>query len=438
MGQLALLAAMAGFLLYYTGLTRAKNCGHGATLVLLGTVFALIGFWVGGFAVEMGGVGDAHAAITRMEAMPLDRGTLDHELGLPAMDHHWGLMGSEGFFLETATGSSAPLWMPFLLQAGLLVLAAGAAMGGWLERGRLTAAAVGAFLLGVLLEPLIGNWTWGGGWLAQLGAQGDLGHGLVDQAGAGVVHEVGGTLALVAAMVLGPRHRRFGPNGANLLAAHNIPFVVVGASILLLALTAANTLGAAPHGLAGMVNTLLAASGGVAAAFFFRSRRPMVLPIRLTRGLLAGAVAISAGSGLVDPWAAFVIGGVAGLLANGIVGFLEHRRIDDPANVFAVHGVGGIWGLLSVGLLASGTLGDGVNGVKGPVRGMLDGFPDQLGAQAIGAGVIFLVVVLAGYVGLTLVQKIIGARVPVADEVAGLDFAQTGAPGYQGDGEDEE
>jgi len=202
------LGSIGGFLLYFCGLTRAKNCGHTSTLLLVGVAFSLIGYWMGGFAVETGGIGDSHAALAE-PLLPAERSALDHELGPVIGGHHWGLMGSSGFFLatdESVLNGTASL---FLTQAALLALAVAAALGAALERGRLLPMAVGAFLIGAVIYPLLANWVWGGGWLAEMGREFGLGHCFDDLAGASVVHETAGTLALVIALVLGPRHGRF-------------------------------------------------------------------------------------------------------------------------------------------------------------------------------------------------------------------------------------
>jgi len=438
------LISLGGFLLYQSGLIRAKNVGHSATLLLIGVVFCVIGYWVGGFAVQTGGVGDAHAALPQ-SIHAATRSDLDHELGFMAPGgHHLGLMGSSGFFLTCdSTNSTNSIAVLFLLQSAMLIIAVAAALGASLERARLLAMAVFAFLIGALIYPLFANWVWGGGWLAQLGHEYSLGHGLVDLAGAGVVHETAGTLALVIALVLGARTGRFGKDKKS-IPGHNMPFVLLGTVLLLISWAATNAFTnedfAAPPssiGIAGVTvtNTLLAACGGLLSSFFlagWQKRRPE--PALLCRGLLGGAVASCACSALIDAWAAFVIGGLAGLFVHGAVTFLDKRRIDDPVGAAATHGTSGVWGLLATGLFANGTSGQAYNGVQGPVCGLFYGGGwHQLAAQAIGALTGFVVVFILGYAFLILIQKILGIRVPVVEETDGLDWPQTGALGYQGE-----
>jgi len=457
LAALITLASLGGFLLYQCGLTRAKNCGHTSTLLLVGVLFGLTGYWIGGFAVQTGGIGDAHAALAQ-PFQPAEKGALDHELGPIAFGHHWGIMGSSGFFLATDDSDRGGMATLFLIQAALLAIAVAAALGAALERGRLLAMAFCAYLIGVLIYPLMANWVWGGGWLAELGREFGLGHGFVDQGGAGVVHATAGTLALIIAMALGPRYGRFGRNKpSHAIAGHNVPFIVLGSIVLLISWMAANAFSCAspapdaaspgaasvpgPSSIAGLaaINTLLAATGGMIISFIqaaWQKQRPE--PARLCRGLLGGAVASCGGAGLIDPWAAFVIGGVAGLVVQAAMGFLERKRIDDPVGAAAVHGAGGVWGVLAVGLFANGTAGNGLNGVTTPVRGLFFGGAwHQLAAQAIGCATGFVVIYVLGYASVNLIQKILGNRVSLADETGGLDLPEVGALGYQGDDEPE-
>jgi Amt family ammonium transporter len=449
LGALLTLASIGGFLLYQCGLTRAKNSAHTCMLLMVGVLFGLTGYWIGGFAVQMGGVGDSHAALS--EQLPaLERNALDHELGPVAFGHHWGLMGSSGFFLATDDPARDGIATLFLVQAALLTIVIAAALGAALERGKLLAMAFCAYLIGVLIYPLLANWVWGGGWLAELGREFGLGHGFVDVAGAGVVHETAGTLALVIAVVLGPRHGRFGRvKISNTIPGHNVPFIVLGSIVLLVSWMATNAFAATglsmnsdpsdPTEGAGLaaINTLLAATGGLVISLVqtaWQKRRPE--PARLCRGLLGGAVASCGGAALIDPWAAFVIGGIAGLLVQAAMDYLDRKRIDDPAGAAAVHGAGGAWGVLAIGLFANGSAGSGINGIVAPVRGLFFGGAwHQLAAQAIGCVTGFVVIYVLGLACVNLVHKILGIRVDLSAEASGLDLPEVGALGYQGDAE---
>jgi Amt family ammonium transporter len=440
LGELLMLAAVGGFIAYYCGLTRAKNCGHTCTILLAGAMFGVTGFWISGFAVQTGGLGDAHAALMA-PFNPTAFGGLDHELGFMTGGHHWGFMGSAGFFLSTDADTRNATALLFLTQAILLALAVVVALGGALERVRLLAMAISSFLIGALIYPLLANWVWGGGWLAEMGREFGLGHGLVDLAGAGVIHLTAGILALVFTLELGPRYGRFGRNhAATTIPGHNIPLVILGSAAILLGLTAINELASSAamglnEGLSA-TNTLLGAAGGFVATFFYSlHKRRQADPVMLCRGLIGGAVAVSAESELVEGWAAFLTGIIAAALIQATVEMLERRRIDDPVGVVAVHGTGGAWGLLAVGIFADGSSGAGINGVAGPVRGLFSHDGLQLVAQLIGCVVFMAVVFGFGWGCVSLIQKIVGIRVDVADETTGLDLPKLGVLGYQADAE---
>ena len=448
LASLMTLASVGGFLLYQCGLTRAKNCAHTSTLLVIGVAFGWIGYWAGGFAVQTGGVGDAHAALAE-SLMPAAHSGLDHELGLMVMGHHWGLMGSSGFFLISEAPARNGTAALFLNQAALLAITLAAALGAALERGRLLAMAVTAFVIGAVIYPLFANWVWGGGWLAELGREYGLGHGFVDLGGACVVHQTAGTLAFVIALVIGPRYGRFGldnkPNRA--IPGHNVPFLLLGTFLLVLAWTVANAFAfTSPIGIqmsdwAGSstglaaVNALLAAISGLLVSFLVASwRRQRPEPALLCRGLLAGVISVSGCSALIDPWAAFFIGGFAGWLVYHAMTYLVRLRLDDPVGTSAVHGAAGAWGALATGIFANGSGGYGLNGVGGPVKGLLFGGAwHQLVAQFIGCVTGFVATYILGYACLVLIQKILSLRVELADEVEGLDWSETGALGYQPD-----
>ena len=142
---------------------------------------------------------------------------------------------------------------------------------------------------------------------------------------------------------------------------------------------------------------------------------------------------------MVDPWAGFLTGCLAGLLVQFAMEQMERHHIDDPVGASAVHGAAGAWGVIATGLFANGSGGFGLNGVPQTVRGLFfGGGVHQLGAQLIGAVTGFVLVCLLGYLGFSLVQKILGNRTNLDEEIGGLDMSETGALGYQGDTEPEE
>jgi ammonium transporter, Amt family len=180
------------------------------------------------------------------------------------------------------------------------------------------------------------------------------------------------------------------------------------------------------------VNTMLASAAGAFTALVFvwySLRKPDVA--MACNGLLGGLVAVTGPCAFVSPAAAVLIGVIAGMLVVKAVSWVEMRfRIDDPVGAFAVHGVCGTWGALSLGLFADGTYGVGWNGVVGPVRGLLFGDPSQLVAQVIGVGTNILFVFPVAYGFFRLTDRFVGNRVNAEVEFTGLDSSEMGSEAY--------
>ena len=146
---------------------------------------------------------------------------------------------------------------------------------------------------------------------------------------------------------------------------------------------------------------------------------------------LAGLVAITAPCAFVNSLSAVIIGAVAGILVIVVYNFLDQKlKIDDPVGAFAVHGANGFWGVLSLGLFADGTYGDGWNGVAGTVKGLFYGDGKQFVAELIGGLTCFIFVFVVMYAFFKLSDKIVKLRVPEAVEIGGLDIPEMGVHGY--------
>jgi Amt family ammonium transporter len=325
----------------------------------------------------------------------------------------------------------------FLFSAVFMDTAATIPTGAMAERWKFSAFLIYGIFVSTLLYPLYGNWVWGGGWLAQLGANLGLGHGVVDFAGSSVVHMTGGVTGLAGILVLGPRLGRFRADGnIGAMPGHNLPMAVVGSLILAFGwfgFNAGSTLQATSPRIALIaVNTMLSSSAGALSALLyirFTMSRPDVG--MACNGLLGGLVAITAGCAFVTPAAAVLIGAAAGVLVVWSVGLLERRlRIDDPVGAFSVHGVCGAWGAIAVGLFADGSWGHGWNGVEGPVRGLLFGDARQLVAQLVGVVVNVVFVFGLSFGFFKVVERFLGNRVPPEVEYQGLDSLEMGTDAY--------
>src|SRR5947209_6878003 len=217
------------------------------------------------------------------------------------------------------------------------------------ERWKYAAFIISTFFLGAFTYPLFANWAWGGGWLANLGTNFGLGKGYCDFAGSGVVHAVGGLGALAAAMLIGPRIGKFGPDGKpRAMPGHDLVLVLTGCFILAFGWFGFNpgsTLGASGNGNLRIgsvaVNTMLAGMAGSFSAMFYMWFRYGKPDASMTgNGLLAGLVAITAPSGFTNPTCSVIIGLIAGVLVCLAVEFVDRKlKVDDPVGAISVHGV---------------------------------------------------------------------------------------------------
>ncbi|HEY7440488.1 MAG TPA: ammonium transporter [Acidimicrobiia bacterium] len=286
------------------------------------------------------------------------------------------------------------------------------------------------------IYPIFGHWIWGpNGWLATMSTP------FHDFAGSTVVHTIGGVLALTGAIALGPRlGRKFKRDGGGLPPGHNMTLAALGGVILWFGWYGFNpgsTLSAMDFEGIGRIatNTTLAACAGslVAIAYIWCRTRKFDVGISIN-GLLAGLVAITCPCYWVSPTGSIIIGAVAGAVVVLAVDFTEWIRVDDPCGAFAVHGVCGIWGTLSLGLFAVGIYGaptatgsDNSAAVTGLFYG---GGTKQLMAQLIGSATIVAATLAAGLLLMYMVKAIRILRISEDAEVLGLDIHEHGAPAY--------
>ena len=419
----------AGFAMVETGFCRAKNAAHTMSMNFMVYPLGMFAYWVCGYAIQMGGVGGIAA---------LGGGTavLNHEFTINLFGHSMGLFGLKGFFLSGDT-YDVGVFTLFLFQMVFMDTAVTIPTGAMAERWKWSSFCLFALFMGAFVYPVFGNWVWGGGWLATLGSNFGLGHGHVDFAGSSVVHMVGGVAAAAGAIVLGPRIGKFTKSGEPIaIPGHDIPLAIGGTFIL-----AFGWFGFNPGStLAGgdlrigvvAVNTMMAGTAGALSAMCFvwpKFGKPD--PGMMVNGMLAGLVAITAPCAFVNSVSAVIIGGIAGILVVVAVLFIERTlKIDDPVGAIAVHGVNGMWGVLSVGLFADGTYGDGWNGVPGTVKGLFYGDASQFAAQCIGTLTCVVWVFVVFYAFFKILDRIIGNRVSAEVELEGLDMAEMGAMGY--------
>lgn len=332
-----------------------------------------------------------------------------------------GLFGTDGFFLTTPAYDTAEtgytLEIDFAFQAMFAATAATIVSGAVAERMKFGAYVVVAIVMTGIIYPVVGAWTWGGGWVSELG--------FTDFAGSTIVHLTGGVAALVGAAFLGPRIGKFDAKTgkARAIPGHSIVLGALGTLLLFFGWFGFN--GGSVLALDGevigyvIVTTALAGgSGGTAAGIFTRLTNGKWDVAMMANGILAGLVGITAGADSVSFNMAILVGLIAGVLVAVSVKMIDSLKIDDPVGAISVHGVCGILGTLWVGLAAT----DG--GL------FFGGGAELLIAQVIGiVGVIAWVGIASAILFGTL--KAVGQlRVSEEEEIEGLDVHEHGVPGY--------
>ena len=431
----------AGFALVETGLCRAKNAGHTMAMNFMIYPLGMLGFFFCGFAFMFGGMADTQSLVNGGIGTMGGYAGLNHELGVTIGGHFFGLLGWKGFMLQGA-GYDTAAFALFLFQMVFMDTTATIPTGAAAERWKFSAFMIYGVFIGSVVYPVFGNWVWGNGWLANLGANFPaLGHGHVDFAGSSVVHMQGGVIALMFAWLIGPRHGKYNKEGklVHPIMPHSIPMVMLGTFILAFGWFGFNpgsTLAGTDLRIAVVaVNTMIAGSTATMATtlymWWFKTKKPD--PSMMCNGMLAGLVAITAPCAFVSAGGAAWIGIIAGLLVVEAVFFFDKHRIDDSVGAISVHGVNGAWGCLSIGLFADGTYGDGWNGVAGTVKGLFyGGGMGQFWAELIGVSTCFITLSVLAWIIYKIAEVTVGNRVSIEVEIEGLDVPEMGVPGYSG------
>lgn len=395
------LLMQGGFILLETGSTRMKNAGHVAGKTIFTAGLATLIYWAVGYGISFGGDSALNA-----------------------------LFGWGNFFFDPSVaageGENYPSTVFFLFQLAFAIVSLSIAWGGFAERAKLSSYVVFTIFFSAIIYPTVAHWIWGGGWLAEDGAQ--------DFAGSTVVHLTGALAAFAATVLLKPRIGKFNKDGsANEILGHNQVFTAL--SVLLLwvgwfGFNAGSTV-AIGDGFFGYVafNTMLGAgAGGVAALLISWAVSGKADITTMLNGTLAGLVAITASCAYVAPWAAVVIGLVAGVLVFYSVKFFEKIKVDDPIYALSVHGAAGIWGTLANGIFATQALAEKVGIGQG---GLIDtGSWKQLWVQFESVVVVGAFVLAVSFLVLGIMKLIIGFRVTEEQEIIGLDLSEHGAYGY--------
>ena len=305
--------------------------------------------------------------------------------------------------------------------------------GAMAERTKFSMYIVYSFFISLIIYPVEGHWTWGGGWLCNDAAESFMmttfGHVFHDFAGSAIVHSVGGVLALIGAIALGPRRGKYDANGkSRAIPGHSLILAALGVFILWMGwfgfnpgsqLAATGEVNRIAISHVFLTTNLAAAFGGIATMFvtWMKYGKPS---FSLTlNGVLAGLVGITAGCDAVDAWGAIIIGLVCGTVLVYTIEFIDRKlHIDDPVGASSVHGVCGILGTLMTGLFSVS---------EGLFYGHGWGF---LGAEAFGILIIDLWAAVTGVILFYSIKKIHGLRVSARIEDEGLDIYEHGETCY--------
>ena len=396
----------AGFGLVEAGFIRSKNVTNILMKNVLDLSFGALGYWAVGWGLAYG----------TTEFIDIR------------------FFGGGSFFFTPEAGAD---YAGFFFQFAFAATAATIVSGAVAERTRFGAYLVYTFVITAVIYPIVTHWAWGGdGFLSAYAGDIQFGdNGFIDFAGSTVVHSVGGWAALVAAIMLGPRRGKFNADGSvNALPGHSMPLGFLGVMILWIGwygFNAGSTLGLS-GGFADLaarvaVTTTLAAGAGAASAMAISWMRTGKSDLSLTlNGVLGGLVGITAGTATVEPWAAVVIGLVAGAIIVYGVALLEALRIDDPVGAVPVHLFNGIWGTLAVGLFTARDF-LAPNYAESDAYGLLlGGGVEQLGYQFIGVIAVGLWTVVTSVILFGAIRATVGLRVDEAEEESGLDVGEHG------------
>ena len=386
---------LPGLALFYGGLVRSKNVLSTVMHSWFGLALVSIVWIVVGFSLAFG----------------------------PDVNG-WGLIGGLDFAFFNNVGltpsANYATTIPFVLFAAFQLMFAAITpaliTGAFAERKRFSAFVLFTILWSVLVYSPIAHWVWStDGWLFKLGA--------LDFAGGTVVHISSGVSALVVALLIGRRVTNGQP-----FTPHDVPMTVLGAGLLWFGwfgFNAGSALSAGGLAASAFIVTNTAAAAAtitwVLASYLHHGK---VSVVGAACGAVAGLVAITPASGFVTVSGSLAIGLVAGGLCYSATLLRERVKVDDALDVFAVHGVGGMFGAVATGIFASSS-------IQAAYSGLLDGNPQQLLTQviAVGATIAYAAVATLGIV--KFVDVVLGIRVKAADEAAGLDLSVHGEVAYQ-------
>ena len=400
----------AGFASVEAGFARQKNCANILSKNFVVFAVTSIAFWFLGWGIMFG---DGSPLFGTQGLFSLAGADNSPATG----DAYKGVYGSISW-------AGVPLLAKFFFQLVFAGTAATIVSGAVAERIKYLTFILFSFVMGTLIYPVVGHWIWGGGWLAKAG--------MWDFAGSTVVHSVGGWAALSGALLLGPRFGKYGANGSiTPIPGHNLSLATLGTFILWLGWFGFNpgsTMAADPEAISRIcITTNSAAAAAIlsatVASWLLLGKPDLGMTLN---GCLAGLVAITAPCAFVSVESSLIIGLVAGVLVVLAVMAFDRARVDDPVGATSVHLVNGIWGTLAVGLFAQDTIMPNTTG-NGLFFG---GGAKLLTAQFTAVLAVGLFVFVLSAIVWALLKVTVGLRVPLQEEISGLDIGEHGNSAY--------
>ena len=385
LGAMLVFWMQPGFALVEAGLTRSKNTANILMKNFCDFMCGSVLYWILGFSIMYGA--------------------------------DFGLLGWSGFGF-IGEDSNIPAECTFIFQTVFCATAATIVSGAMAERTKFSMYFVYSMLISAFVYPIEGHWSWGGGWLSEMGFH--------DFAGSTVVHLCGGALALAGAIVLGPRIGKYDKNGkSRAIPGHNLALCALGVFCLWVGWFGFNPCSTvAATGYANAVamshifvtTNMAAATGGISAMLYtwIVDGKPSLS--MLCNGVLAGLVGITAGCDCVDIWASAVIGIITSIIMCMSVSFIDKKlHIDDPVGAVSVHGVGGIVGTILTGIF---------------VNPAINGTECSIGVQTLGAVVVALFAFGCGMAIFLAIKYTHGLRCDKRIEEEGLDIYEHGETCY--------
>ncbi|MCI8804672.1 MAG: ammonium transporter [Clostridiales bacterium] len=387
----------AGFAMVETGFTRAKNAGNIIMKNLMDFCVGTVVFWIIGYGIMFGDSSSVFGGFHFFLDGMLDGGDI---------------VGNGAF-------------TTIIFQTVFCATAATIVSGAMAERTKFSSYLIYSLIISLVIYPISGHWSWGGGWLSDLGFH--------DFAGSANVHMVGGVAALVGAKILGPRIGKYDKDGKpKAIPGHSLTLGALGVFILWFCWFGFNgastvSMSGESANLAGSVfmTTNLAAAAATVVTMVFTWAKYGKPDVSMTlNGSLAGLVAITAGCDVVTPAGAAIIGMIAGVSVVIGIEFVDKvLKIDDPVGAVGVHCINGALGTLLTGLFAAVPMADGNADFTGLFYG---GSFEFFGVQLLGVVCIIAWVAVTMIIVFKIIKNTVGLRVSPHEEVVGLDIEEHG------------